>query len=174
MLSDTAPTVIAPNETSRATTVRAHINKDSDNKPAAPAEIPPEFAQIITGYLHNHLGACDANYTNRLTESIRTVAPDATPDEVYCFLTTNLPSIIRNRNLQSKTGILLSRAPAVFSGESLRQLRYDLLKWREERRAYIRRHPSECAEFEHRWADKVQRELTESNPTEDSQPWEGN
>jgi len=95
------------------------------NQPPAPDEIASIVRSVAT-----HLGACDEDFAQRLILLCRSTAGDATIEEIAYFVESNLPSLVRNSSVQSKTGVLLSRAAPTFTGESLRQLRAGVQRYR--------------------------------------------
>lgn len=108
-----------------------------DNQPAAPEEIASIVRSVAA-----HVGSCDEDFALRLITLCRSTAGDATLEEIEYFVESNLPSLVRNTSVQSKTGVLLSRAAPTFSGESLRQLRAGVQRYRIDRARQIIQHSS--------------------------------
>ena len=111
-----------------------HIRNKANygNQPPAPHEIA-RTVQSVSKYI----GGCDEDFAVRLLSTCRSIAPDASIDEVEYFIDATLPSLVRNASIQSKTGVLLSRAASTFTGESLRQLRVGLQAYRIDRATQV-------------------------------------
>lgn len=130
-----APATAKFDPSSFAAPIRNKTN--SDNQPAAPEEIASIVRSVAA-----HVGSCDEDFALRLITLCRATASDATLEEIEYFVESNLPSLVRNTSVQSKTGVLLSRAAPTFSGESLRQLRAGLQRYRIDRARQIIQHSS--------------------------------
>lgn len=121
-----------------------------DNKPAAPADLA-----LVVQAITRHIGSCDELFAHRLIDACRSTAATATAEEIEYFVETTLPSLVHNSRIDSKTGVLLSRAPAAFTGESLKQLRTSLPLWRMAKANDICLHASNHTQEELQWAYSV-------------------
>ena len=126
-----APTNFDPSDSKFDPSSFAPLIRNKTNQANQPAA-PGETAHIVHA-VAAHLGSCDQQFAERLITACRSNTVDATVDEIEYFVQTTLPPLVRNTAVQSKTGVLLSRAASTFSGESLRQLRAGLQSYRMER-----------------------------------------
>jgi hypothetical protein len=142
----------APEQSFIATKSRGPIRNKviSDNKPAAPAELA-----LVVQAITRQIGTCDELFAHRLIDACRSATANATAEEIEYFVETTLPSLVHNSRIDSKTGVLLSRAPAAFTGESIKQLRTNLPLWRMAKANDIYLHASNHTKEELQWAYSV-------------------
>jgi hypothetical protein len=128
---------------------------------------PPELTDTVIALVTRFFGRCDATYAGRIVRDILVVCPTATMDEVYAFIADNAPEIRQNQRIESKTGVLLSRAQASFVGEALRKLRADLPRWKEQQAFWLHRNDAYACEWEREWKrryfDDLNAQATEEN-----------
>jgi hypothetical protein len=132
---------------------------DSKRIPVVKPAAAPELAAIVVALITRFFGRCDATYADRIVRDILSICPTATTDEVYAFIADNAPEIRQNQRIESKTGVLLSRAQPSFTGEAVRKLRAGLPRWKEQQAFWVQRNDAYACEWEREWKQRYFDEL---------------
>jgi hypothetical protein len=146
-----APTVEAPTHTGVATTVEAPNTNQftSPNEPAAPD------VRAVIDIVSRHLSTCDDDLARKLIAQSKAENANAPLEDLLCWIDMTLPDLCRNPRIDSKAGVLLSRAAQAFTGEGYASLRAITPKWRKSRAEGIMRMYSTASPEERHWAETV-------------------
>jgi len=143
--------VEASNDSSVAMTVEA----PNFNKSITSNEQPAAEVRAVVAAISRHLGTCDDDLGLRLITDSRAKNPHVALDELLCWIDLTLPDLCRNGRIDSKAGVLLSRANMAFSGEGYAFLQAMTSKWQKAKAEGIMRTYSAASLEDRRWAESI-------------------
>jgi hypothetical protein len=146
-----APIVEAPKATGVATIVEA----PNSNQLTPLNEPPAAELRAVVDIVSRHLSTCDDDLARKLIAQSRTGNMNAPIDEVLCWIDITLHDLCRNPRIDSKAGVLLSRATQAFTGEGYASLQALTPKWRKSKAEEIMQRHSTASPEERHWAENV-------------------